>query len=93
MKEYENGLPFDKMDLEIVSCFLVDIFEDLVEVKQILLNLRSKLPEEQEKQLDTIIEYVSIAGGSIDKAHLDTNDVNFMKFGGKDFKWEPLEKQ
>lgn len=93
MKEYEDGLPFDQMDLEIVSCILQDIFKELVEVKEILIDLKSKLPEEQEKQLDTIIEYVSIAGGSIDKAHLDTNDVNFMKFGGKDFKWEPLEKQ
>lgn len=89
-KDYEDGLPFDQMDLEIVSCILADIFEDLVEVKEILQDLKSKLPEEQEKQLDTIIEYVNIAGGAIDKAHLDATDVNFMRFGDKGFKWEPM---
>lgn len=89
-KDYEDGLPFDQMDLEIVSCILADIFEDLLEVTDILQDLRSKLPEYQEKHLDTIIEYVKVAGGAIDKAHLDTTDVNFMKFGDKGFKWSPM---
>lgn len=92
-KEDNDGLPFDSIDLEIVSCILKDIYEDLYEVKDLLVDLKSKLPEEQKTQLDTIIEYIMIAGGAVDKAHLDVTDVNFMKFGDKGFRWEPLEKR